>query len=157
MMEEVGVSQETKTEINFESLRTIVDDAIKNKNTSAIEVIEDEKQLRYMQKYAELLVSKDEISVGIYGYVLTLIAIGVSYLLVNPPNFTKLMSPYSGFLIIIFGLIVMFFWKRKYKPEIEFMHEIILKIEEKLSNKTSDYTNIHSSKLTNAEVANSKK
>lgn len=114
----------------------MVKDAIKTQNIDKIERIESEPQLRYMQKYAELLVSKDEIEIGIYGYVLAIIAIGISYFLVNPPDFTKFISRFSGILIIIIGLIVLFFWKFKYKPEIEFIHEIILKIEEKLANKT---------------------
>lgn len=57
------MGQEAENKINFVCLRAIVDGAIKSKDTSDIEAMDDEKQekqLKYMQKYAELLASKDE-------------------------------------------------------------------------------------------------
>lgn len=52
--------EDAENKISFECLRTTVDDAIKSKNICIIERINDEKLLRYMQKYAESLISKHE-------------------------------------------------------------------------------------------------
>ena len=125
----------SKKEINFKFLRSIVDDAIKKKDISKIEAMDGEKQkneLKYMQKYSELQVSKNELAIGYYAIVLAFFAIGISYWLVNSSELQKLIFPYIGNSFVAIAVLLLFLWQLKYKPDIEFMHKIILKIEEKL-------------------------
>lgn len=153
-MEEADTGQGTESQINFVCLRAIIDDAIKNKDISAIEAMDNknkrhEKQLRYMQKYAELKISKDGFSFGIYSFILAILAIGVSYALINTQEIQKAFYP-TGVFFIIMALLLLIWWKRKYEPSINFIIQVILKIEEKLSNETPDSeTNDKTNKQTN--------
>ena len=53
---------ETPTIKNYEDIASLANDAIKNKDTSVIEEIEDKNHLRYMQKDVEMwLIRKDSI------------------------------------------------------------------------------------------------
>ena len=128
--------EDAEKEINFEDLKAKVDAAIKNKDISIIEKIENdtqlkEHQLRYMQKYAESLISKKEIRNGYFGFGLASVAIGLSFLFSNDQN--KLFLFIDGMFWSIVGLMMMFWKKPPAVKKIEFIHEIILKIEEKLT------------------------
>ena len=137
-------------EISFECLRTAVDNAIKTKNMCIIESIKKENQLRYMQKYAELLISKNDSKIsfrsyfiGVYSVILGSAAIGISYILVgNSKNpMLETMYYYLGIGIVIMTAFLWFWLKPHEEKEFnnknkdaEFMHSIILKIEERLPN-----------------------
>lgn len=143
--------EDAEKEISFDCLRVIVEDAIKAKNICTIEKIKDEHQLRYMQKYAEMLVSEDESSIsslsyslGMQSFALAFCAIGLSYFLAGVSRYPlETINVISGSSLLILGF-VLFFWivpKREkenenMKKDIEFTHDIILKIEEKLPNRT---------------------
>ncbi len=130
------MGQEAEKEINFEDLKAKVDAAIKNWDISIIEKIEDDKklkehQLRYMQKYAESLISKNEFETGNIGIGLAFVAIGLSFIIaVIADSSNKLMSSIEGILFFISGSVIIF-WKTPKVKRIEFIHEIIMKIEEK--------------------------
>jgi len=131
--------QDAEKEINFVCLRAMVEEAIKNKDISAIDAMNCEKQgkeLRYVQKYTELQVSKNELPIGIFAIVLAFFAIGISYWLVNISEEQKSMFQFTGILFIMIAVLLLFLWLLKYKPDIEFMHKIILRIEEKIPNRT---------------------
>ncbi len=143
--------EDAEKKISYDCLRTIVDDAIKTKNICTIEKIEDEHQLRYMQKYAEVLVSEDEsrissksYSLGMYSVALAFVAIGLSYFLAGISRYPiENINVISGTSIIIFGA-ALFLWivlkkdkeNENINKDIEFTHDIILKIEEKLPDRT---------------------
>ncbi len=130
--------EDAETEIRFEDLKAIVDAAIKNQKPSAIDVIEDERQLRYMQKYAELLLSKAEFDNGNFEIGLAIIAIGIASILAAISDvLNKQISVISGIVLFIFGVGVVFRNKLPVMKDTknEFIHEIILKIEEKLSSR----------------------
>jgi hypothetical protein len=145
------MGQEAKKEINFESLKAIVDDAIKNKNTSAIEAIEDEMHLRYIEKYLESLISNNSTKISflsldtdIKGISIGFIAAGLSLFLggLSIDNISKILYSIGGIIVMFLGLLLDR-KTNKYKREFEkvekdigFMHTIILKIEEKLLKKT---------------------
>ncbi len=142
--------EDTENKISLESLRSMVDEAIKNKNICIIDKVEHEN-LRYAQKYAESLISKNESNIssksyfmGINSIVLAFLAIGLSYFLAGISRYQlENVNVYSGLSIIIFGAVLFLWIKLKKENEIaninkniEFIHEIILKIEEKLSSRT---------------------
>ncbi len=134
--------QEVDKEINFEDLRAKVNTAIKNRDISIIGKVEDDKQLnehqlRYMQKYAESLISKKEIRMGYFGFGVAVFAIGLSLLSLSASTDVphKLFSIEAIFVSIV-GLVMMFWKKPPVVKKIEFIHEIILKIEEKLPSRT---------------------
>jgi hypothetical protein len=90
------MSQEAEDGINFESLKDIVENAIKNEDTSVIEAIKDDNHLRYIQKYIELQVSEDESRIsssshffGIKGFSAAIFAIGVSLSLTGASSLLK--------------------------------------------------------------------
>jgi hypothetical protein len=127
--------EDTEKEISFDCLRAIVDVAIKTKNICPIERITKENQLRYMQKYAESLISKTEFEIGKYGLGLAVVAIGLSYIIVATHFLNELIVYIGGIIIILLGCKIILS-KTSDGKNIEFIHEIILKIEEKLANKT---------------------
>ncbi len=149
------MSQEAGKEINFGFLRAIVEEAIKNNDPSAIEAIKDEYRLRYMQKYTELRSSKRGLAISFESYLIgmdsvafAIIGIGISYILVA---LSKYISMYSwseivyiliGLAIVCLGIVLLLKIKPKRKKEFEkaekdikFMHDIVMKIEEKLIEK----------------------
>lgn len=143
------MGQEAEKEINFEGLKAIVDNATKNKDTSTIEAIEGDKQLRYLQKYTELRISKGESSIsssslfaGVIGLGVGVFAIGVSVFLTGASIVPKEVFTISGIIMMGLGIWAILKIKKAYKEfekierDIEFMHVIILKTEEKLSSKT---------------------
>ena len=139
---------ETPTIENYKDIVSLVDKAIKNKDTSVIEEIEDKKHLKYMQKDVEVrLLIKDSIfsSLSLYigntGISIGALAIGLSLFLVGIPidGLSEITYPVGGFVIMLFVGMGVVWWDRKYKKElekmdkdIEFMYDLILKIEEKL-------------------------
>lgn len=143
--------EDVENKISFDCLRTVVDEAIKTKNICIIEGIEKEK-LRYAQKYAELLVSEKEAKISFESYFvgvdsvsLALIAIGVSYILFGVYKNPAFEPAYFwlGIVMAIIGFWVLC-WKKPQtkkefeviKEDIKFAYTIILKIEERLSNRT---------------------
>lgn len=142
--------EDTEQKISYDCLRNMVDEAIKTQNICIIEKIKDEHQLRYMQKYADVLVSEDEskisfksYSLGMYSIGLAFAAIGLSYFLAGISKYPlENINVISG-TSIIFGATI-FFWialkkdkeNENINEDIEFTHDIILKIEEKLSDRT---------------------
>jgi hypothetical protein len=140
--------EDADNKISFEYLRTMVDNSIKTKNICMVETIENEKQLRYMQKYAELLVSKEglvisypSIKLGIFSVGLALFAIGLSYILVDPNGFfNKLILFFGVICIVIIAFMIFFLMFRMEKliknknDDVEFILKIVLKIEERLLN-----------------------
>jgi hypothetical protein len=147
MDQEEGIEKE----LSFDCLRTMVDEAIKTKNICIIDKIEKKNQLRYMQKYAELLVSEKESKIsfesyfnGMAGVVLAIVAIGISYFLVGVSKNLMVETTYLflGIFILIIGSVLWYLImprKRKgfekVETDIKFIHIIILKIEEMLSNR----------------------
>lgn len=143
--------EDAENKISFECLRTMVDEAIKTKNICIIERIEKEN-LRYAQKYAELRVSKNESRISFNSYligmdsvVFAILGIGLSYLLLIASKTPTLEAMYAIFgFALAFGGIRLLLWEKPKQikefenknKDIEFMHEIILKIEERLSNRT---------------------
>ena len=157
----MGQEAETQTD-----LKCIVCDAIKNKDISVINAIENEKQLRYIQKVAGLQISKrdSEISfqsglIGAYGIDLAIAPIGVSIVLVGVISFIQMFTTqnFKIFLVsIIFYILLVILgsaivlhgiqisktidmYKKDLgiiKKETEFLHYIVLNTEEKLLNKT---------------------
>ena len=139
---------ETPTIKNYEDIASLANDAIKNKDTSVIEEIEDKNHLKYMQKDVEMrILRKDSIfsiislDIGIRGIFLCIFAIGVSFVLVGIPidGLSKIAYLICGFFIILLCATGLVRWDRKNKKEFEkidkdaeFMCELILKIEEKL-------------------------
>lgn len=80
---------------------------------------------------------------GYLALVLALFAIGVSYILVaTADNSNKQILSFGGYGSIIIALVIFFLIPKARKEfknkneDIEFIHEIILKIEEKLPNRT---------------------
>jgi hypothetical protein len=127
--------EDAEKEISFDCLRTIVDETIKTKNICTIERLEvTEKQLRYMQKYAELQISKNEFETGNIGIGLAFFAIGISFIVLTA-DFSNKISSIEGVIFSILGLVIIF-WKTPKVKKNEFIHKIILKIEEKLPDKS---------------------
>lgn len=148
--------EDAEKKISYDCLRTIVDDAIKTKDICTIERIEvTENQLRYMQKYAESLISKDESGISFDSYfigmdsvALAILSLGLSYFLFVA-SILKLEGVAIIYIYTFFGIALAFggakllLWEKpKQKKEFEnknkdikFMHKIILKIEERLSNR----------------------
>lgn len=153
--------EDAENKISFECLRTMVDNAIKTKNICMVETIENENQLRYMQKYAELLVSQEglaisypSIKLGILSVGLALFAIGLSYILVDPTGYlNKQILFFGGILIVIIAFVIFFLMLRTGKviknknDDVEFIYKIILKIQEKLSDSTQKPSGANSMKL----------
>lgn len=123
--------EDAEKKISKECLRNMVDEAIKTKNICIIERIEKEN-LRYAQKYAESLISKNEFDIGNMGIGFALLGLGITYIISITTDFTKQMSPIEGTFLIILGFVLIFRIKTPLTKKIEFIHEIILKIEEKL-------------------------
>ena len=99
----------TQTIKNSKDIIALVEDAIKNKDASVIEKIEDKNHLKYMQKVVEvgilrkcLISSIPSLYIGNKGIILGLIAIGVSFFLVAIPidNLSKITFPLGGVIII---------------------------------------------------------
>ena len=140
--------EDAENKISFECLRTMVDEVVETKNLGIIDKIEKEK-LRYVQKYAEsvishyeLIVSSNSLVAGVMGLVFGFFALGLSIIL--SILFTVNSSVLKAVLFIL-GAIMMGvgflavekvdkarkeFKKRE--KDIEFMRNFILKIEEKL-------------------------
>lgn len=131
---------------NSTDIIALVEDAIKNKDTSIIEKIEDKNHLKYMQKVVEvgilkngLIFSIPSVSIGI-GISIGIIAIGVSFLVVTIPidNLSKITYPVGGVIIICMGIYYGIKAKKldgefeEIKRDIEFMRDFILEIEGKL-------------------------
>ena len=129
-------------------LVALVDNAIKNEDTSVIEEIEDKNHLKYMQKDVEMRIlrkgsifSSLSLDIGIKGIFFCIFAIGVSFVLVGIPidGLSKIAYFIGGFFIILLCTTGLVWWDRKYKKELEkmdkdfkVMYDLILKIEEKL-------------------------
>ncbi len=125
----------------------MIDEAIKTGDIGIIDRIEKE-DLRYAQKYTEVLVSEEELRVsiesylkGLEGVILAIIAIGISWIVFGVSRDTILDKEFFffGFVIFILGVWLWYRWIpnerkefEKKEKDIKFMHEIILKIEEKL-------------------------
>jgi hypothetical protein len=133
----MGQEEDTETEISFEDLKTIVDAAIKGQYISAIEAIKDENHLRYMQKYAEMLLSKDEFGIGTLGIGIAIMAIGLIYI---PDATADAINKLGGWILVILGFVIIFWEKTPLAKKNEFKHKIILKIEEKLQVKDDERT-----------------
>ncbi len=139
--------EDAENKISKECLRNRVDEAIKTKNISVIEGIEKE-DLRYAQKYTELQISKIESKassksylIGLEGVSFAIIAIGGSLVLfgISKIPMVETMYFYLGIVIVIMGMWIWYGGRPyqikefdKIEKDIEFMHEIILRIEEKL-------------------------
>ena len=136
----------TQTIKNSADIIALVEDAIKNKDASIIEKIEDKNHLKYMQKVVEvgilkngLIFSIPSVSIGI-GISIGIIAIGVSFLVVTIPidNLSKITYPVGGVIIICMGIYYGIKAKKldgefeEIKRDIEFMRDFILEIEGKL-------------------------
>jgi len=83
---------ETPTIENYNDIVSLVDDAIKNKDTSVIEEIEDKNHLKYMQKDVEVrllrkgsIYSSRSLYIGNTGIALCALAIGLSLILIGNP------------------------------------------------------------------------
>jgi hypothetical protein len=140
--------EDKKDKISFECLRTTVDDAIKTKDISIIEGIE-KKNLRYVQKYIEMHVSEkglgislNSYDIGLEGVILAFIAIGGSFVLFGISRETFIEGAYLFLGIIIASLGAWLWYKgrhikrkenEKIEEDIEFMHKIILRIEERIT------------------------
>lgn len=144
------MGQEAEKEINFESLRAIAEEAIENKDFSAIERIEDENQLEYIQKFVDVKLSNIAVNISIpsfflsaFGVVFGIIAIGLTLFLVgiSIDGVIKITYPVAGIIIVLYGgwlFRELYKYKGKFEKagkDIEFMHKIILRIEEKLIRK----------------------
>lgn len=134
---------------SYDNLKTIVNDAIKNQEISIIETIEGEKQLRYLQKYAESLISWDGLRfsydsflIGAMGIGLALFAIGISVYPFGESTVPKIVYRIFGLFIISSGILAILGTIKTRKQfdkmleENKFIHDLILKIEEKLLNRT---------------------
>ncbi len=131
--------------INFVFLRGIVDNAIKNRDTSFIETIEDENQLIYMQKYIDLENTKRSFSVsfvslyiGIIGFFVAGVAIGISFILTGLTSVPKSVDIIGGIVIFVLCAYYMLKTKKAFekfetnKKDSEFWYDITLKIEERI-------------------------
>lgn len=134
----------------IKDLEKAVTDAIKEKkkknDLSFLENINDEN-LRYIQKFIDVEISKrntkisiPSLLVGAAGISLSFVAIGLAFFLVGISlnSVIKIVYPIGG-IIIIFSGIWLFRDINKYKgefekvkKEIEFMQDILLEIERKL-------------------------
>ncbi|NJD76140.1 MAG: hypothetical protein FIB08_03445 [Candidatus Methanoperedens sp.] len=147
------MGQEAENQINFESLKAIVNDAIENENISAILAIEDKNQLRYMQKFVEVKLSELTANKSIPSFILSasgivfgIIAIGLTIFLVGVSldDVGKIIYRVAGIILVIYGIWLfkdIYKYKGKFEKsgkEIKFMYEIILKIEETLIKKSLD-------------------
>jgi hypothetical protein len=136
----------TQTIKSSTDIIALVEDAIKNEDSSVIEKIEDKNHLKYMQKVVEvgilkngLIFSIPSVSIGI-GISIGIIAIGVSFLVVTIPidNLSKITYPVGGVIIICMGIYYGIKAKKldgefeEIKRDIEFMRDFILEIEGKL-------------------------
>ncbi|MCZ7402041.1 MAG: hypothetical protein O8C61_07445 [Candidatus Methanoperedens sp.] len=147
--EEPGyMSKEAEKVMDFGSLRNIVEEAIRieDTDTSAIKEITKGNQFRYMQKYTESLISKNESKkssksyfISIFSIATTLFIIGISVFLAGDlSSVPKIAFTVFGFILMGLGICSMFetlnFRKeiKKSEKDAEFMHELILKIQEKL-------------------------
>ena len=122
-------------------LVALVDKAIENKDTSVIEEIEDKNHLKYMQKDVEVrllrtdsIYSSLSLYVGNMGIGFGTFAIGLSFFLIGIPidGLAEITYPIGGFVIMCAGIIVCIKGFKKIDKNIEFMCDLILKIEEKL-------------------------
>ena len=126
-------------------LVALVDKAIENKDTSVIEEIEDKNHLKYMQKDVEVRIlrkgsifSSLSLYVGNMGIGFGALAIGLSLFLVGIPidGLSEITYPVGGFVIMCVGIIIVIIpntkWFKNIDKDIEFMCDLILKIEEKL-------------------------
>ncbi|MCK4799242.1 MAG: hypothetical protein KAT05_17850 [Spirochaetes bacterium] len=134
---------------SYDNLKTIVNDAIKNQEISIIETIEDEKQLRYLQKYAESLISWDGLRFSYYSFLIGAMGIGVALFAIGISIYLFGESTVPKIVYLILGVIIMGsgVWEilktiktrkqfDKMLEENKFIHDLILKIEEKLLNRT---------------------
>lgn len=138
--------EQVKKEINFQDLKCMVCESVKNNDASFIEAIKDENQLRYVQKLIEVLISRrgsifsyQSFLIGIDGIGLAFMAIGISFVLAGisayiSTDVSKIIYTLNGFIILYLGM-----WigrrRKEFKnieKDTEFMHEISLRIEEKL-------------------------
>ena len=126
-------------------LVALVDKAIENKDTSVIEEIEDKNHLKYMQKDVEVRIlrkgsifSSLSLYIGNTGIGIGALAIGLSLFLVGIPiaGLSEITYPVGGFVIMCVGIIIVIIphtkWFKNIDKDIEFMCDLILKIEEKL-------------------------
>lgn len=141
--------EDAENKISKDCLRNMVDEAIKTRDIGIIDRIEKE-DLRYAQKYTEVLVSEEELRVsiesylkGLEGVILAIMAIGISWIVFGVLRNPILDAEFSffGFVILILGVLLWYKWRplkieefEKKEKDIQFMHEIILKIEEKLES-----------------------
>ena len=133
---------ETPTIENYKDIVSSVDKAIENKDTSVIEEIEDKNHLKYMQKDVEVrILRKGSISssrslyISNTGIALCVLAIGLSlsFISIGIPidGLSKILYSVGAVVIICLGIIIFIRFK-KIDKDIEFMCDLILKIEEKL-------------------------
>jgi len=133
---------ETPTIENYKDIVSLVDKAIENGKTSVIEEIEDKNHLKYMQKDVEMrILRKGSISssrslyISNTGIALCALAIGLSlsFISIGIPidGLSKILYFIGGVVIICLGIIIFIRFKNIDK-DIEFMCDLILKIEEKL-------------------------
>ena len=139
----------------IKELEKSVTDAIQEKKQkndfSFLENINDEN-LRYIQKFVEVEISRKytklsipSLFVSAFGIAISLIAIGVAFFLVgiSIDSVTKIVYPVGGVIIVFYGgwlfRMIYKFQKDcdKIEDENELMHEIILEIERKLRFKVS--------------------
>ena len=109
--------------------------ALKEKDKSFLDKFKDKKNLIFIQKLAELEISKIYSDFGIQ---YTIIGLGLTMFLVgsgnlaNSPNYVLPVWYLAGIIIIIFG----FFWNSlkgwKTGGRIDFLNDIILQVERKL-------------------------
>lgn len=133
---------ETPTIENYKDIVSSVDKAIEKKDTSVIEEIEDKNHLKYMQKDVEVrllrkgsIFSSLSLYIGNTGIGLCALAIGLSlsFILIGIPidGLSKILYSVGCVVIICLGIIILIRFKNIDK-DIEFMCDLILKIEEKL-------------------------
>ena len=136
---------ETPTIENYKDIVSLVDDAIKNKDTSVIEEIEDKNHLKYMQKDVEVrllrkgsIFSIQSLYVGNRGVGFGVLAIGLSFFLIgiSIDDLYKIIYSVCGFFIMCAGIIMVIIpytkWFKKIEKDVGTMCDLILKIEEKL-------------------------
>ncbi|MFZ3059077.1 MAG: hypothetical protein WA102_04980 [Candidatus Methanoperedens sp.] len=147
------MSQEAEKEMDFRCLRDIVEEAIRieDTDTPSIKAVTKGNQLRYIQKYTESLISKSESKnssnsyfISLFAIAVTLFIIGISVFLAGDlSSVPKIAFTVIGVIIMVFGLYYMYktveFRKeiKKSEKDAEFMHELVLKIEEKLPDGNS--------------------
>lgn len=135
-------SQQLGENMNFDEkqiesmdIKKIFETSLKKNDISFLDNFKDKSNLKYIQKLAEIEISKENSDSGTR---LTLILAGASIFLVfsfeilNTPYLFKLYWMIAGIVIIIFGAGWRFFRGWKKEPRFDFLNDIILQVERKL-------------------------